>query len=71
MDGQLLVEHPAGLPAGLALRATSSDYRWSVTLGALPDAKDQTNTRATIPVTVAVPPDAWSDRSVRISIAAY
>lgn len=70
VDGQLTVSNTGSDALQAQLEAVTSDYRWHVLLekgGILVPAGGQTS----IPLEVQVPPDAWADRPVRISVRAF
>lgn len=68
--GQLAIANTGASALSGRLQATTSDYRWQVALGE-PAFAVAANSRASVPVEVLVPPDAWADRPVRISVRAY
>ncbi len=67
--GQLRLHNRGAEAVELELEATTSDYRWNVTLD-----QDQLTLpgqgSADIALRIDVPPDAWADRPVRISARA-
>ncbi|MGA9573015.1 MAG: hypothetical protein WBS20_03605, partial [Lysobacterales bacterium] len=57
-------------PLQARLQATTSDYRWQVILDETAVEIAANGTQA-VPVEIRVPPDAWADRPVRISVRAF
>jgi hypothetical protein len=69
VNGTLTIENTGASPMTLALRAVTSDYRWSVAL----DKNTVTiegGGQSVVPVEVTIPSDAWADHTVRISVQA-
>lgn len=68
--GHLTIANRAATALSARLEATTSDYRWRVALGraeiALAPGGEET-----IPVEVQVPPDAWAEHPVRVSVRAF
>jgi len=69
VGGMLELRNTGEEPIEVTLEAITSDYRWRAVLASREVALEP-GTGIEIPVEVLVPPDAWAERPVRISVAA-
>jgi hypothetical protein len=69
VSGQVKITNTANKFLAVNLEAVSSDHRWQVTLGR-EEINLARNGSTSVPIVVQVPPDAWADRPVRVSIRA-
>ena len=70
VNGELTIVNAGSGPLAGQLEAVTSDYRWQVSLGGQAVALDPGGS-TTVPVEVRVPPDAWAEWPVRISVRAF
>ena len=69
IHGRVTLEHGGGPAAAFELSASTNDMRWQADLEHA-SVSVSAGGAATVPVTVRVPPDAWADTPVRISVRA-
>lgn len=69
VTGEVRLRNSGGGPLDAVLEAVTSDYRWRVRLDRTA-VEVPAGGRVHVPITIDVPPDAWAERPVRISVAA-
>ena len=69
VSGELLLSNSGPAPAMVELDSATSDYRWHAELDET-EATIPAGGTHTVPITLHVPPDAWADWPVRISVRA-
>ena len=69
VSGRLTITNVGTSGLTARLETATSDYRWRAALGADEYSADAGES-VTVPIEVRVPPDAWADRPVRISVRA-
>lgn len=66
VGGELQITNTAAEPISVTLEATTSDFRWQVSLSRAAVTLAP-GARESVPLEIRVPRDAWADRPVRIS----
>lgn len=69
LSGELKLLNSGTTPIDVAVEATTSDYRWQIAIGDKKIALAPGASKS-VAMVLDVPPDAWADRSVRISARA-